>query len=121
MKIKLDTEVIYPILKFVFFTRKINRIPRKKNSSVNVSTKLIIPNGRWGIRTSPIRYLTKNVTINMTGIKRKPSFRLFSNPFSVIPNCSNEYFSPLFFLKPPEDEKKYEWKEYKQNEFWGNI
>ena len=53
IKIKLRIEVIYAIFKFVLLIKKRNNIPLKKNSSVNDSTKLTTPKGKYGLKTPP--------------------------------------------------------------------
>jgi hypothetical protein len=75
IKIKLRREVIYAIFKFVLLIKNINNIPLKKNSSVKDSTKLTTPSGKFGLKVPPIIYLAKNVTNNINGRKRNPSFR----------------------------------------------
>jgi uncharacterized membrane protein SirB2 len=56
MNIKLANEVIYAILIFVFFSKKIKRTPLKKNSSVNASKKLMVPAPILEFQVTPIKY-----------------------------------------------------------------
>ncbi len=88
-KTKLANDVKYAIFRFVLFKRNIKRIPRKKNSSVNASKKLIVPVNKSKSKNTPLKYWITNVTASIISMKRMHNQILFFVPSFLMPNCPN--------------------------------